>query len=244
MKIALIGYGKMGKAIEKEAKHHSDTILVTIDSEADWNKKSGLLPQADVAIEFSMPSTAVKNIIRCFDAGVPVVVGTTGWEKDFEKIRRDCLNRGQTLFTASNFSIGMNIFFEINKQLASLMNRFEEFDVGIDETHHIHKLDAPSGTAKTLAGQIVNILDRKARWISGSDAATEHLDVVSHREGEVTGTHTVTYSSEMEEIKITHSAFNRAVFAKGALTAAHWVRDKKGVFTMSDLLLETQKRVK
>ena len=236
MKIALIGYGKMGKAIEQEAKNNGDTIVLTIDSEDDWNNKSDILPRADVAIEFSMPTAAAENILRCFSADIPVVSGTTGWEKDFERIKQACLIGNKTLFAASNFSIGMNIFFEINKQLARMMNRFEDFDVNIEETHHKQKQDAPSGTAKTLAGQIIAALDRKSRWVPGKDNRKEHLEVISHRIGNVIGTHTISYSSAMEEINIMHKARNRAVFAKGALTAAHWVQNKTGVFEMSDLL--------
>jgi len=240
MKIALLGYGKMGKAIEKEALKKGHTIWVTIDSEKEWETKDRLLSGADMAFEFSMPQTAVRNIIRCFSANVPVVVGTTGWENDYEMIRKRCTDENKTLLTASNFSIGMNIFFEINKQLARLMNRFDNYDVSVEETHHIHKLDKPSGTAKTLAGQIITALDRKTGWVPEKAGTKDQLPVYATREGEVTGIHTVRYVSDMDEIRITHQAFDRQVFAKGALMAAEWLAGKRGCFQISDMLSGTK----
>jgi 4-hydroxy-tetrahydrodipicolinate reductase len=240
MKIALLGYGKMGKAIEAEALKRGHTILLKVDSEKDWIENEKLLQNADVAFEFSQPGTAVANIRRCFKADVPVVVGTTGWEQNADDVINEGMENDQTLFLASNFSPGMNIFFEINKLLAKLMNRFDQFDVTINELHHKHKLDAPSGTAKTLAGQIIENLDRKSNWVPGAKSSDSELEVFSKREAEAPGTHSVSYKSSMEQIDITHTATDRAVFAIGALMAAEWVLGKKGCFGMDDLLFDSK----
>jgi 4-hydroxy-tetrahydrodipicolinate reductase len=240
MKIALLGYGKMGKAIEVEALKKGHSIILRIDSEKDWEEKENLLPQADVAIEFSMPATAVANIRRCFKAATPVVVGTTGWENKLDLIKQECLDGNNTLFVASNFSLGMNIFFEVNKKLAHLMDRFDQYDVNIEEVHHQHKVDTPSGTAKTLAGQIINSIHRKSGWVSGPTGSKDKLEVISKREGETTGTHTIKYTSEMDELIITHTATNRRVFAIGAILAAEWLQGKQGFFGMSDFLFDSK----
>jgi 4-hydroxy-tetrahydrodipicolinate reductase len=236
MNIALLGYGKMGKAIESDAEKRGHNILLKIDSEEGWKVGGGLLPRVDVAIEFSIPGMAVANIRRCFAANVPVVVGTTGWESDFDTVKKECLVGNKTLFVASNFSPGMNIFFEVNKLLARLMNRFSQFDVKIDELHHKHKLDAPSGTALTLAGQILDEMERKNKWVLGAKSSGDELEVFSLREAEAPGTHKVSYISEMEKIEITHTATDRAVFAIGAVMAAEWLQGKKGCFGMKDIL--------
>jgi 4-hydroxy-tetrahydrodipicolinate reductase len=259
MKIALLGYGKMGKAIEALADERGHEVVVTIDDEDDWMDKLDDLRDCDVAIEFSTPATVVGNIMRCFDMDIPVVVGTTGWYDQLESVVHDCQQRGQALFVASNFSIGMNIMFELNRRLAQLMNGYEEYEVSITETHHIHKLDAPSGTAITLANDIIEELDRKDEWqlrpgvradnkngiwADIKESATDVLrrlkkDVVpitSIREGEVPGIHEVVYDSDIDTITLRHSAKSRQGLAIGALLAAEFIEDKKGYFTMKDLL--------
>jgi len=240
MKIALLGYGKMGKAIEVEALKNGHTIIFQIDSEEDWVEGVKLLPRVDVAIEFSMPATAVGNIRKCFKAGTPVVVGTTGWEKEFELVKQECVTGDKAIFVASNYSIGMNIFFEANKQLARVMNRFDRYDVKIEELHHKQKLDAPSGTAKELARQIIGNIDRKSKWVNGPVESSDELLVDSLREGDAPGTHTIKYTSEMDEIEIKHTAFDRRVFAVGTVMAAEWLFGKKGFFGMSDMLFSSK----
>jgi 4-hydroxy-tetrahydrodipicolinate reductase len=223
MKIALIGYGKMGHAIESMAVLQGHTIVCTIDNDADWDRSSDAVRQADVAIEFTTPTTAVGNIRRCFDIGIPVVCGTTGWTAQLPELTEECIHRNQALFVASNFSIGMNIMFMLNEYLAHIMAAHPDYSVGITETHHIHKLDAPSGTAITLRDQI-------AQEISGE------INITSIREGEVPGIHTVTYDSPNDTITLTHSAHNRNGLAQGALAAAEYLVGRKGFFTMRDLL--------
>lgn len=224
MKIAIIGYGKMGHAIEELAKERGHEVVYTIDNDSQWPTTNDR--KADVAIEFSTPATAVENIHRCWQLRLPVVCGTTGWNAQYESIREECIGGNHTLFTASNFSIGMNIMFALNERLAELMQGRSEYRVSISETHHIHKLDAPSGTALTLREQIVERGERKE----------ENVPIESFREGEVPGTHTVTYDSEIDTLTLTHEAHSRKGLALGALLAAEWVVGKHGVFTMKDLL--------
>ncbi|MFY0643185.1 MAG: 4-hydroxy-tetrahydrodipicolinate reductase [Bacteroidia bacterium] len=238
MKIALIGYGKMGKAIEAIAQQKSHEIVARIKS-ADFKAED--LNGADVAIEFTVPEAAAKNIMICFDANIPVVVGTTAWYHDFNAIKDRAIAENQSLFTATNFSIGVNILFHINKQLASTMNSFEEYEVSMNETHHIHKKDHPSGTAVTLAEGIIDSLDRKKNYVGQlkgeqADSSSFDLHITSSRENEVPGFHEISYKSEIDEIKLSHNAFNRQGFAKGAVIAAEWLYGKKGVFGMNDLL--------
>ena len=222
MKIALIGYGKMGHAIESCAIQQGHTVACAIDKGDVW---PGRL-EADVAIEFTTPATAVENIRRCFERHVPVVCGTTGWNAQYEAVKAECLAGGQRLLTSSNFSIGMNIMFALNERLAELM-RGRDYAVSIAETHHIHKLDAPSGTALTLREQIVACGER----------AEASVPIASYREGEVPGTHTVVYDSEIDTLTLTHEAHSRKGLAMGALLAAEWlVQAEPGVYTMKDLL--------
>lgn len=232
----MIGYGKMGKEIASVATERGHEITATIDSEADWMEKIDNLRQCDVAIEFSTPDTAVDNIMKCFNIGIPVVVGTTGWYDQLESVVHDCRQRGNAaLFVASNFSIGVNIMFDINRRLADLMNRYPQYDVQISETHHVHKLDAPSGTAITLADDIIDRLDRKEEWkLNGTQS--DELCITAHREGEVSGIHQVTYNSEVDTISIRHEAKSRKGFALGAVLAAEFLEGKRGYFTMADLL--------
>lgn len=216
----------MGHAVEAEAAGRGHRVVCTVDNETEWDSKAEALRTADVAIEFSTPATAVANIRRCFDRGLPVVSGTTGWNDRLEEVRSECLRRGQTLFTASNFSIGMNIMFALNERLAELMVPYPQYSIGISETHHIHKLDAPSGTAITLRDQIVECGKREAASIP----------ITSYREGEVPGTHTVVYDSEIDTLTLTHEAHSRKGLAVGALVAAEYVAGRKGCFTMKELL--------
>lgn len=235
MKIAILGYGKMGKEIEKLALEHNHTIKLIIDNENDWSAKADQLGDCDVAIEFSMPAIAVENIRRCFEAGTPVVVGTTGWQEQLQPISELCISKNGTLFYASNFSIGANIFFEVNRRLASLLETYPMYSPNILEIHHIQKLDAPSGTAITLAKGITDVNTRFKKW-TAADPQPGEIPVKSIREGSVPGTHTVTWDSDIDQITITHEAKGRRGLALGAVMAAEWVVKRKGVFTMQDML--------
>lgn len=237
MQIVLLGYGKMGKAIEQIALSRGHTILLKIDSSNpdDWN--SPLLSKAEVAIEFTRPDSAPENIIQCFRRGIPVVCGTTGWLQRWEEIYSRCLESNGAFFYASNYSIGVNIFFEINRRLAHIMNTQPQYDVRMREIHHIHKLDAPSGTAITLAEDIIKELDHMTKWNEGLDVNPGSIPIVSERIDEVPGTHEVNYFSDIDEIEITHRAKSRAGFASGAVMAAEWLPGRKGVFNMKDMLL-------
>ena len=239
MKIALIGYGKMGRAVEAAALERSHRVDVTIDDEDDWMEKLDDLRECDMAIDFSTPGTAVSNIMRCFDLDLPIVVGTTGWYEQLEGVVHDCEQRGKSLFVASNFSIGMNIVFDLNRRLARLMNGHEEYGVGITEVHHVHKLDAPSGTAIALARDIVEELDGKDDWClvrKGVKVEEEEVPIVSVREGEVAGIHEVVYDSEIDRITLRHEAKSRRGLAVGAVLAAEFLEGRKGYYTMRELL--------
>lgn len=240
MKIALSGYGKMGKEIEKIALERGHEIIVTFNDPDDWAGKEEQLAQADVAIEFSIPHSVVSNIFRCFDANVPVVVGTTGWFEQLDHVKQVCGEHGRAIFYASNFSIGVNIFFEVNRVLAKLMNEHEDYKVTMEETHHTAKLDSPSGTAIKLANDVIDNLDRKDVWVNEKSAKDYELEVISHRVENVPGTHVVKYESDIDDIEITHTAKSRVGFAKGAVIAAEWLVGKKGVYTMSDLLKDVK----
>lgn len=236
MKLALLGYGKMGREIEQVALQRNHQVVLKVDAHnADIFTKDELR-EADTAIEFSTPATAVPNILKCFEAGIPVVVGTTGWMDKLEEVTKKCREKNQTLFHASNFSIGVNIFFKVNEYLANIMNRHPEYAVSLEETHHIHKLDSPSGTALHLAQGIFQQMSRKTKWVNQPTEKAEELPIFSKREAEVPGTHIVQYSSAVDEIKIAHIAHSRKGFAFGAVLAAEWIAGKKGVYTMKDLL--------
>jgi len=236
MKIALLGYGKMGKEIEKTALDRGHEIILRIDKESDWLKQKSLLKSADVAIEFSTPQSTMTNIFHSFDVNVPVVVGTTGWMEQLDHVKQVCEKNGQTLFYASNFSIGVNIFFEISNKLASLMNKQVGYNVNIEEIHHTAKLDSPSGTAIKLAEGIIEKYSKKKSWVNKSSDKAAVLGIVSKRINKIPGTHTVTWASDIDDIEIKHTAHNRKGFALGAVMAAEWVSDKRGVYTMHDML--------
>lgn len=236
MKIALIGYGKMGKEIEKVALSRGHEIVSIIDINNQEDFESEAFRSADVAIEFTNPKVAYDNYIRTFKAGVKLVSGSTGWMAEHgEEIKALCQKEGKTLFWSSNFSLGVAIFSAVNKYLAKIMNRFPGYDVTMSETHHVHKLDAPSGTAITLAEGILENLDRKDRWVKEEATSADEFPIRSVREGEVFGIHTVRYDSVADSISITHDAKNRGGFALGAVLAAEYTSDKQGFLGMSDL---------
>lgn len=236
MKIALIGYGKMGKEIEKIAvsRGHEVTLIIDITNPDDLTAEN--LRKCDVAIEFTIPASAVKNYFTCFEAGIPVVSGTTGWLDKKAEVIKKCEETGGTFFYGSNFSVGVNLFFELNKKLAVLMAGYPEYNVEMTEVHHVHKLDAPSGTAISLAEDLLGIIPGKNRWVNDKTPAENELNIHSERRGEVPGIHTVRYESEVDFIEITHSAKSRKGLAFGAVLAAEYCRDHKGILTMKDLL--------
>lgn len=236
MDIIISGYGKMGKEIEKIALQRNHTIVGIIDQATDWNKLHLEEHITPVVIDFSQPDVVVENIKYCFNNNLPIVIGTTGWDNFHPEIFNLCKEKNQTILVASNFSIGMNIFFDLNQRLASIMDQFEAYDVSISETHHIHKLDKPSGTAVTLAEQILESISRKKKWSIDENEPAEILSIESIRTGEVIGDHTINYSSEIDDIKISHSAKNRKGFALGAMVAAEWLKGKTGIFNMRDVL--------
>ena len=239
MKIALIGYGKMGKMIEQIALDRGHEIVSIIDVNNQEDFDSPEFASADVAIEFTAPQAAYGNYLKAFKHNVKVVSGSTGWMNDHgDDVRRMCSEEGKTLFWASNFSIGVAIFSAVNRYLAKIMNGFEQYDAHMEETHHIHKSDAPSGTAITLAEEIVENLDRKTSWIKGQENVPydpKTLRVDSLRRGEVPGIHTVRYDSEADCITITHDAHSRKGFALGAVLAAEYTANHNGLLTISDM---------
>lgn len=235
MKIALIGYGKMGKEIEAIAidRGHTISCIIDLNNKADFQSEK--FKHSDVAIEFTVPSSAYDNYQQCFAADVPVVSGTTGWLDKIEEIKEVC-NNGKTFFYASNFSLGVNVFFALNKYLAKIMNTLETYDVTMEETHHIHKLDSPSGTGLSIANDILDNIDRKSSWKEAKEGASDELLIDAIRRDEVPGDHSVTYDSEVDFIKIEHSAKNRKGFALGAVLAAEFSANKKGFLGMKDML--------
>jgi 4-hydroxy-tetrahydrodipicolinate reductase len=236
MNIALSGYGKMGHEVEKAAAGRGHTIVAKLDNTSDWNNYGEEVRKADVIIDFSQPDVVLDVIKRCIDMQVPVVTGTTGWYGMLEEITDLCRQKNGTLFYAPNFSIGVNILFKVNETLAALMNRVRDYDVQVKETHHIHKLDKPSGTAISIAEGIIRQMDSLTGWVNDKTGSPSELPIISKRKGEVTGTHTIIYNSQVDKIILKHKAKNRAGFALGALVAAAFVKDKKGVYTMDDLL--------
>ena len=236
MKIALIGYGKMGKAIEEIALQRNHEILLKIDENnpGDFTKKN--LTRVDVAIEFTGPQSAFDNIRKSIEWGVPIVSGSTGWLEKLDEIKKLCSSNNGTFLYASNFSIGVNIFFELNKRLAALMAPHEDYEVNITEIHHTQKKDAPSGTAITIAEEILENIPRKKSWVNHISDTTDELEILSERIDPAPGIHKVRYSSAVDDIEICHTAHSRKGFASGALLAAEYVHDKKGIFTMKEVL--------
>jgi 4-hydroxy-tetrahydrodipicolinate reductase len=239
IKVAIIGYGKMGKAIESVIeKDYAGTmeVLYRINENNTELLEKEHLSKADVAIEFTAPHVAVENIKKCFEANVPVVVGSTGWYAQLEEIKTLCANKNQAMLYASNFSIGVNIFFEINKVLARLMNGHPQYQVKLTEIHHTEKKDAPSGTGITLAEGVLGEISRFDNWVNHDTDKMNELPIISLREPHVPGTHLVEYNSEIDVIKIEHTAHSRLGFAQGAAAAAHFLTGKVGIFEMKDLL--------
>ncbi|RYD95277.1 MAG: 4-hydroxy-tetrahydrodipicolinate reductase [Sphingobacteriales bacterium] len=236
MKIALIGYGKMGQLIDRIATERGHEVVLRIHIENRSEFTADNLRQADVAIEFTGPDSAFENVRRCIEWGVPVVSGSTGWNDRIGEAAHLAEEKGGTFLHASNFSIGVNLFFELNKQLARLMNSQPQYDVELKEIHHTAKLDAPSGTAVTLAEQVLAALDRKQRWVKQSAAEESDLVIRSERIDPAPGTHHVRYSSPIDDIELIHTAHNRNGFATGAVQAAEFIMGKAGVFTMADVL--------
>lgn len=234
MKIALIGYGKMGRAIEEIALDRGHEILARFDSKNPIDEK--LLKKADVAIEFTKPDLALDHIHACLECKVPVVVGTTGWYEDLKEVEKAAKKSKAGVFHATNFSLGVNLFFQLNRKLAKMMNQHLEYAVKIEEIHHTQKLDAPSGTAITLAEHMMKKLDDKETWINDETQDPEKLSIISKRIENVPGTHTVSYTSAVDSIEVTHTAFNRKGFAEGAVLAAEYMAGKSGIHTMEDLL--------
>lgn len=235
--IAIIGYGKMGKAIEKFALENGHQIVCTIDNENEWTEKADKLKSANVAIEFSTPDTVVENIKKCFAINLPVVTGTTGWHDKLEEISALCKEQNQALFYASNFSLGVNILFELNRKLAEILNDFEDYKLEIEETHHTQKLDAPSGTAISLANDVLSKINRYDGWkLEGQQMSTSDIPIKAIRKEDVFGIHKVQYENDIDTITISHAAQSRLGFVKGALMAAKWILNKKGTFTMQNLL--------
>ena len=230
MKIALLGYGRMGKEIEKIAlsRGHEIVIRKDVDDEID-------ITLADVAIDFSVPYSAFNNIKNCIENNVPVISGTTGWLEKYEEAVALCEEKNSAFIYASNYSLGVNIFFELNKQLSKMMRSLEDYNISMEEIHHTKKLDAPSGTAITLAEGIIEN-STKENWELGDKTSKENIPIIAKRIPEVPGTHTVWYDSEVDSIEIKHTANNRKGFALGAVVAAEWILGKKGVFTMKDVL--------
>ncbi len=242
MKVALLGYGKMGQIIERFAleRGHEVVLKINVDNLDDLNKSN--LSKADVAIDFSAPDAAISNIYACFEANLPIVVGTTGWYGQLQEVKNECLSSNNTLLYGSNFSIGVNIFFHVNKVLAKLMSNFPAYDVQVEEIHHTQKLDSPSGTAMTIAEGIIEELDGKTEWVNelvGSPfedvIKKEQVLIESHRIENVPGTHTVVYSSEVDDIELKHTAHSRAGFALGAIVAAEWLQNKQGFYNIADI---------
>lgn len=236
MNIALIGYGRMGHEIENIAISRGHTIVSIIDVNNPEEFDSDSFKSADVAIEFSIPDSAINNYRKCFAANVPVVAGTTGWLDHMDQVKEACEKHGQTFFYASNYSLGVNIFFLLNKYLAKLMNNYPDYDVRMEETHHIHKLDAPSGTAITLAEGVIENIDRKERWNLEVEENKADLAIHCIREGEVPGIHEIIYESEVDMINIRHESKSRKGLALGAVIAAEFVKGKKGFLGMNDML--------
>jgi 4-hydroxy-tetrahydrodipicolinate reductase len=237
MQIGLIGYGKMGKAIEAiaHAQQHEIVFRITQDNRAMLD--AATLRQADVIIEFTRPEAAFRNVMLCLEAGVPVVSGTTGWLDQLEEAKAYCSAHGGALLWASNFSVGVNLFFAVNRFLAGLMNHRNEYETDVTEIHHIHKLDAPSGTGLTLTHDIIGALDRKAGWaLSPQPAQPSDIRIEAIREGEVPGTHIVRWTSAVDEITLEHKAHSRTGFASGAVLAATWLAGKTGIYGMDDVL--------
>lgn len=236
MKLALIGYGKMGKAIEEIALQKGHEIVLSISTENVEDFTTENIRKADVAIEFTSPHSAVENVKKCIEAGVPVVCGSTGWLAEWDQVKKYCEEKNGGLLYASNFSIGVNLFFELNTFLAKLMKPHEEYDVALEEIHHTQKKDAPSGTAITLAEQVLQFISSKKQWVNHISDNPAELEIISERINPAPGTHKIKYRSAIDDIEIIHTAHNRKGFAGGAVLAAEFMAGKKGIYSMKEVL--------
>ena len=236
MNIAIIGYGKMGKTIEKIAISRGHTISAIVDRDTEHSLDSLSNESTDVAIEFTNPKVAKDNLLLLAEKQIPVISGTTGWLDDYETVCNRIKDNNSALVYASNFSVGVNVFFAVNKILASYMSKHDDYNVSVKEIHHIHKLDAPSGTAITIAEDIIEKLPHKSSWVNDSTDSKDVLSILSEREGEVPGTHQISYHSTIDSITISHEAHSRQGFALGAVIAAEWLNGKQGIYTMQDVL--------
>lgn len=239
MKVAILGYGKMGQIIEKIAQERGHNILLKINQHNIDELNIENLKKADVVIDFSTPESAKTNIILSIDANKPIISGTTGWLDDYKEVKDYCIKNDGAFLYASNFSLGVNLFFELNKNLAKLMKKHQQYQINLTEIHHSEKLDAPSGTAISLAEQIISESDIKNKWTINSENSDEELKIDAQRKGNITGTHSVNYKSETDSISIIHEAHSRNGFALGAIISAEWIMSKKGVFSMHDVLFSS-----
>ena len=235
MRVAIIGYGKMGHEIEQVLIQRGHTVALIIDQNNTEDLCAEKLAGVDVAIEFTTPNTAYNNVHTCIECGTPVVCGTTGWHDRLVELQNLCREKNSTMIWSSNYSLGVNITFRLNRYLAEIMNRFDAYNVDIEEIHHTQKKDAPSGTAISLANDILERVERKTEWINEPTTDANAIEITSLREGTVPGTHTVTYTSEDDKIEIKHTLFSRRALALGAVVAAEFIAPRKGVFTIDDL---------
>lgn len=226
----------MGKEIEKIAVSRGHEILDKLDTPDDWIVRTSHLSQADMVLEFSTPGSVLGNIRRCFDLRLPIVVGTTGWHSQANLVKTWCAEENQSIFVASNFSIGVNILYNLTEKLSKILDRFGNYDISLEEIHHIHKLDSPSGTAINIAEIILNNLKRKESWVNHATVKPGELEIISHREGEIPGIHKIKCESETERLILQHEAKGRQGLAIGAILAAEWLKGKQGYFGMNDLL--------
>jgi len=236
MKIIISGYGKMGREIEKVALARHHEVLAKLDTPGDWAAQKDLIRQGDVVFDFSIPGSALDNIRNCFDLNLPMVVGTTGWHENAGQVKKWCRDENQAIFTASNFSIGVNIMYIMTEKLARIMNHLDDYNIYLEEIHHVHKLDAPSGTAIRLAEIILGNVERKKHWVNRPQAGPEELQILSVREDEIPGIHKISCESDTDKLTLKHIAKGRKGFAVGAVLAAEWMEGKKGFFEMKDLL--------
>ena len=235
MRVAIIGYGKMGHEIEQVLIQRGHTVALIIDQNNTEDLCAEKLSDIDVAIEFTTPDTAYNNVRTCIECGTPVVCGTTGWHDKLEELQALCRENDSTMIWSSNYSLGVNITFRLNRYLAEIMNRFDAYNVSMEEIHHTQKKDAPSGTAISLANDILERVERKDKWVNEPTTDANAIEITSLREGTVPGTHTVTYTSDDDKIEIKHTLFSRRALALGAVVAAEFIAPRKGVFTIDDL---------
>jgi 4-hydroxy-tetrahydrodipicolinate reductase len=234
--LTISGYGKMGKMLESLAESYGFDQVVILDQREDWITKKEHIIQSQVIIDFSLPETAIENIERALEWGVPLVMGTTGWHHQLKEVEKQVEKKKGSLVYASNFSIGMNLFFQLNTFLANLMREQRSYALSLEEIHHTQKLDSPSGTAISIADQLIETLPTKDSWVNEATEKENEVPIISHRIPDVPGTHKIHYTSDIDQISISHTAYNRKGFAQGALLAAKWIQGKKGIHDFKDIL--------